>query len=237
MQLKDGTVVDDPRLDRLVSFDERSRSYPVRTLLGAAQPRSYTWPLDIVLDQGSEGACVGFAVAHELRAVPAKVPVLDNADARKLYHRAQQIDEWPGGAYAGASPFYEGTSVLAGIKAAQELGHLSEYRWAFNVDELATAVSRTGPAIIGINWHWDMYTPVRRDEWPVPHSPFWIRPTGPIVGGHAILVRGFNVRADAFCLHNSWGRGWGANGLAWISRTDLGNLLAANGEACIPVKR
>jgi hypothetical protein len=222
-------MMTDPRLDRLVDFDPRSRNYPIRTLLGDAAPRSYTWPLDVVLDQGREGACVGFSVAHELRAIPLKVPGIDDDFAQRLYKRAQQLDPWPGEAYSG-------TSLLAGMKAAQEQGHFAEYRWAFNADDLAAAVSRTGPAVLGIAWHYDMYRPVRTDL-SVPHSPFQVRPTGSVVGGHAILCRGYNVRADAFLLHNSWGASWGDQGRAWITRADLGALLANQGEAVVPVRR
>lgn len=74
MQLRDGSTVEDPRLDRLVQFDERSRGYGIVPLLEAqdkTQPRSYTWGCDIrTLDQGREGACVGFAWAGEAAARP-----------------------------------------------------------------------------------------------------------------------------------------------------------------------
>lgn len=42
--------------DRAVKFDERSKAYPIRTLVAERQPRSYTWK-HLQLDQGSEGAC------------------------------------------------------------------------------------------------------------------------------------------------------------------------------------
>ncbi len=223
-RLRDGSTVDDPRLDRLTQFDPRSKAYPVRAILQTSTPRSYTWPLDIVLDQGREGACVGFSVAHELRAVPLKVPAVDTAMAMRLYKRAQQIDPWPGEDYSG-------TSVLAGVQAAQEQGHFVEYRWSFAIDDLAVAVSRTGPAILGIDWHDSMYRPTHRD------GRWWVAPDGPVVGGHAILARGYSVKLDAFALHNSWGPDWGKNGVAWITRADLGALLDRGGEACIPVRR
>jgi hypothetical protein len=214
----------DPRLDRLEEFDERSRSYAARDLLGTAQPRSYTWPCDTVLDQGREGACVGFSIAHELRAAPVKVAGIDDAFAQRLYKRAQVLDQWPGEDYSG-------TSVLAGMKAVQELGHISEYRWCFGVDDLALAVSRMGPAVLGVAWHESMYRPTVRG------GRAWITRSGPVVGGHAIMCRGFNVKARAFALHNSWGRDWGRDGVAWISWDDMTALLADRGEAVIPVVR
>src|SRR5688572_15007850 len=111
----------DRKLDRLIEFDEKSRSFPIRTLVADKQPRSYSWRGNVVLDQGSEGACVGFAWAHELNARPVVVPDIDAADARSIYTDARKMDEWPG-------EDYEGTSVLAGAKVVQAAGHITEYR-------------------------------------------------------------------------------------------------------------
>jgi hypothetical protein len=70
----------DRTLDRLVEFDERSRNFSAAVGLETYPFRSYTWACDPVLDQGREGACVGFAWAHELSARP-KVIERDNAFA------------------------------------------------------------------------------------------------------------------------------------------------------------
>ncbi len=222
--LRDGTTTGDRRLDRLKQHDPRSAAYPIRALLDTSEPRSYTWPLDVVLDQGREGACVGFSISHELRAKPRIVAGVTNATAQSLYKRAQELDPWPGSNYSG-------TSVLAGVKAAQEAGYYAEYRWASTADELAVAVSRRGPAVLGINWHESMYDPERRND------RHWLTLAGPVVGGHAILCRGYSVRLRAFCLHNSWGPRFGDSGRAWISHFDMAALLAADGEAVIPVVR
>ena len=61
--------------------------------------------------------------------------------------------------------------------------------------------------------------------------------TGPIVGGHAILVRAVSIKRQAVLLHNSWGPGWGANGTAWLRFADLDRLLAEDGECCVPTRR
>lgn len=214
----------DPRLDRLQEFDERSRAYPVRELLTTEQqrkPRSYTWRLAERLDQGSEGACVGFAWAHEAAARPAVIRGLAEADAREVYRRAQQLDAWPGENYSG-------TSVIAGAKACQERGWLTEYRWAFGIDDLELAVGYKGPAVLGLDWHAGMLRPDANGR---------IHPSGPVVGGHAIVCVGVNVKHQTFRLVNSWGAGWGFVGSCYILREDLARLLDADGEACVPVVR
>jgi hypothetical protein len=220
----------DRRLDRRPQWDDRNIQYPIRTILRAEDltlPRSYTWPLDVVLDQGQEGACVGFSISHELRAKPKVVEGVSNATAFALYALAKTLDPWPG-------EDYEGTSVLAGVKAAKQAGYYSEYRWATNVDDLAAAVSRKGPAVLGIDWYDGMYDPTWRSG---DLGGWWIKREGEVVGGHAILARGYSVTRQAFRLHNSWGPGWGYNGMAWISRDDVKYLLADGGEAVIPVVR
>lgn len=212
----------DPRLGRLVQFDERSRAFPVRALIEATRPRSFTWrPGPVVLDQGREGACVGFSIAHELAARPSVIEGVTSATALALYRRAQRIDEWPGEAY-------DGTSVLAGMKAAVEAGFFEGYRWAFGEADLALAVGYKGPAVLGIPWYEGMFD---------PDDDGYLRPTGAVAGGHAILCHGIDVKRDRYKVHNSWGAGWGIGGDAFISREDMRVLLAQQGEAAIPVGR
>lgn len=216
-----------PALGRLVHFDERSRGYPVRGLVEAKKPRTISWRCTTYLDQGNEGACVGFACAHELAAKPIEVSVDFNM-ARGLYHDAQRVDQWEGGAYPGAKPFYEGTSVLAGLKVIQQRGYVPEYRWAFGLDDLILSVSNLGPAIIGVNWYTGMFDTDQRH---------FINISGRVEGGHAIMVRGVSIRKEAFVLHNSWGTKWGRYGQAYISFDDMARLLREDGEAAIPLRR
>lgn len=207
--------------DRIPQFDRRSRKFPIMALVSATQRRSYTWSCAAYLDQGSEGACVGFGWTHEAAARPAVVQNLTNAIARTVYKLAQKYDEWPG-------DNYEGSSVLGGAKAAQKMGWLTEYRWAFGEDDLAMAVGYKGPAVLGVNWYEGMTEPDKNGI---------IRPTGDALGGHCILCNGINVKRGLYRLHNSWGASWGVNGECFISFSDMATLLKKQGEACIPVIR
>lgn len=212
----------DPRLDRLVQFDERSRAFPIRALLpDKAKPRSYTWGCGIWLDQGNEGACVGFSISHEAAAKPVVVLGITDDTARTLYHRARELDDYPG-------EDYEGTSVLGGIKAAQEVGWYPSYSWAFGLDDLILGVGHHGPSVLGLDW--------REGQMDTDANGF-IHATGDVVGGHAILCRGVNVKGRYFTLRNSWGSGWGVNGDCRISFDDMDSLLHSQGEACLPVRR
>ncbi|RLI65907.1 MAG: hypothetical protein DRO67_02020 [Candidatus Asgardarchaeum californiense] len=209
-------------LGRRVQFDERSRNFPIRELVKMKRPRSYTWRCNSYLDQGSDGACVGFGVSHELIARPAEAKGITYDYAMELYWEAQKIDPWEGGAYDGAEPFYEGTSVLAGVKAAQRDGWFDEYRWAFGLNDLILGVGYNGPAVIGVNWYEGMMDTDKHG---------YIKPTGRALGGHCILCNAINVKKKRFTLHNSWGINWGNNGECYISFHDMDTLLYNNGEA------
>lgn len=229
VMLKDSSEVSDARLARLIHFDERSRNFPIREAIEGETPRSYTWRCDAHLNQGREGACVGFAMTHELLARPSVVPGVDAKFAREqVYWEAQKIDPWNGGAYPGASPFYEGTSVLAGMKILKKLGYITEYRWAFGLNDLVLAVGHQGPAVLGVPWYEGMFGVL-----PCGH----VHVTGKVAGGHAILCKGVNVKNQTFTLHNSWGPDWGNQGDALISWNEMGRLLQEQGEAVIPTIR
>jgi hypothetical protein len=219
--LRGGAVTEDRRLDRLVHYDEQSRSYPIRTLVASKPLRSYTWRLPTYLDQGSEGACVGFSWSHELAARPKEVKGINNATALLVYKRARQLDEWAG-------ENYDGTSVLAGAKAVQEAGYISEYRWAFSLDDALLAIGYQGPGILGAYWYEGC---MQTDE------KGFIKPTGEIVGGHAIVVRGINIKNKTVRLANSWGKDWGVGGDCFLTFDDFAYMLKNSGEFCIPVAR
>lgn len=217
------------QLGRIVNFDEKSRDYPITAALPRkASLKTKTWLCSQVLDQGREGACVGFGCAHELIAEPVPVRGVTNKLARELYYAAQRTDQWPGGEYPGATPRYSGSSVLAGAKVLQEQGYITEYRWGFGLEDLQMAVSNIGPAVIGVHWYSNMFR---------PDANGFIHVTGTVKGGHCILVRGIDVEKQAFLLHNSWGPTWGRNGTCWISFSDMGKLLAEEGEVMIPMRR
>ena len=208
-------------LDRVYQPDDRN--FPVRPLLmaiDATKPRSYTWGLVPRLDQGEEGACVGFGFAHELAARPVVVQNVTNDVAFRIYGDAKKIDEWPGENYSG-------TSVLAGAKVLTARGNYVEYRWATDVRDLALAIGYHGPAVLGINWRDGMWD---------PDADGTLHVTGSVAGGHCIICRGYSVRTRRFLLTNSWGPSWGLIGSCYVSEDDMAKLLADQGEACIPVR-
>ena len=232
-KLRDGSIVQDQRLDRLEEFDNKSRKYPIRALHAGKRERSYTWRCNLYLDQGNLGSCVGNGITHELAARPAEVKGLTEQFAvKKIYWPAQREDNFPGGAYPGASPRYEGTSVLAGIRVAQALGYFDEYRWAFSLEDLIMGVGHNGPAVCGFRWREGM---MKTD------SNGFVHATGEEVGGHCVLVRAVNIKKQYFTIRNSWGTQWGWGG-DWggdckISFSDMELLLNSRADAAFFLHR
>lgn len=216
-----------PVLDRIPFFDPRSRNFPVRPLLTAptATPdltRKRVWTPGPLLNQGQEGHCVGFGEAGELGATPVKVPV-DDAFAHDLFFAARRIDRGEGRLYT------DGATVIAGCKAAQELGLIRKYVWCFSIEDVILAILRHSPVVIGINWYESMYETDHRGM---------VTVGGSLVGGHCLYVNGWwpdhpEFSEDVFVWQNSWGTDYGVYGRGFIRREDLARLLAEDGEAVV----
>lgn len=226
-----------PILDWRPRHDPASLAFPIRTALPTATPRKdRQWNVGPITDQGAEGACVGHALTAEAMASPIPVdltrlrqhaPTTPNEFARFLYNMAKFLDPWNG-------EDYDGTSVLAGAKAAQNLGLIKEYRWALGgANDVADAISFKGPVVLGINWYESMYEP----------KDGIVTRGGNLAGGHAILASGITRNSaripgkTTVTLTNSWGEDWGINGQAEMALDDLAGLLRENGEACVPTRR
>lgn len=225
-----------PILNWTPAFDERSKNFPVRAAIPARpKRRTKKWRNGVILDQGREGACVGFGwtaealstpVSVDLKRVKAEAPEDPTAFAHYVYNSAKKIDWWEG-------EDYEGTSVLAGAKVLKNLGLVKEYRWCFRIEDVIDAILTKGPVVLGIYWYDSMYET----------TDGILNVAGQVVGGHCITAVGFKLAKDSptgedtIILQNSWGCSWGTWGLAEIRVRDLKMLLDNDGEACVVTKR
>lgn len=238
------------------TFDHRARFDP-RSLNFRAAPRQRTmptagrvWRHGAVLDQGQEGACVGFGSAGAVAAQPLSRAGVTDTYARNWYKAAQRLDDWPGEAY-------EGTSVLAGCLEGRRREMWSGFRWAKTPAELAAGIVKDelGPAIIGVQWSPQLYdVPATGTLSPdVKLDPNL---------GHCVLLFGYapawsdcspELRADldaiglaraaelicqpAFPLLNSWGESWGDGGVALAPAELVQRWVNARGEFGLPEGR
>lgn len=224
IQLRDGSVTLDPRLDRIVQYDERSRNYQVRELLddpatrrddkGKASLPAFT------LNQRREGqcvldCCVGLRDGSPHRRKP---PILDFETRRGIYHQLQHNDPWQGCSLGGNCPIepdagnaYGGTSVLAGAQYGLANGWWQEYRWIGAgsgqlEDDLIDTLRLIGMIGFGIPWLEGMYRTS-------PSGLLMIE--GAEVGGHAIkgfewaprqrMPQHWTGTRPGVWLHNTWG--------------------------------
>lgn len=215
---------------RLPQTDERSLGFTLNTQGLKEQNTVYPFPEPLELNQGKLGMCVLASIGYDLALAPDYVWGVTIPKLVPYYYLAQQRDSFPGGEYPRAVPQKAGTSILAGMKVIKELGYFDEYRWVYNVQDLALGVGAISPAIIGVNWYSGMMKPNKYGT---------IEPKGKILGGHAICVRGVSFKAGGtFILQNTWGKKWGvAGGCCMLSFENMNRLLSENGEAVFATKR
>lgn len=236
--------------DWAARFDPRSLNYRAAPGVTAMPKTGRIWRHGPVLDQGQEGACVGYGCSGAVAAEPSSRAGVSDTYARNWYHRAQRLDEWPGEAY-------EGTSVLAGCLVGRERKLWTGFRWAKAPSELAAGIGRDelGPAIIGVQWSEQLYD--------VPASgllPADVKLDPNL--GHCVLLFGYapawsdcspELRADldaiglaraaelirqpAFPLLNSWGESWGDGGVALAPAELVQRWVNARGEFGLPEGR
>lgn len=214
---------DDYPLGRVQVDDIRDSNFPMSLEIGQPSalvlPKQKTWRGQPPrLNQGQRGACVGFTGANWMGHLPIYDRVSDTI-GHALYDECKKID---------GIPHIEGTydRALAQVLVAQ--GRIERYLWAQSPDELKAWILTTGSVMVGTPWYSEMFNPDSKHR-------LWI--SGPVVGGHEYLVKGwerkhFNEEAATtgyYRIRNSWGPHWGDNGEAWIKEDLLYRLVFQEG--------
>lgn len=260
LTLRDGSLVEDPRLDRLELFDPESRNYQIRELLDKPLQTSRSLAAKYhlpgpTLDQDQEGQCVAECCVDRRNGSPLKNRPLITVfeDRRTFYHECQHADPWAG-CYLGmrcpiqpSRESYGGTAVLTGMKLGRDRGWWDSFRWigagsGLLEDDVIQTLRTVGGICFGIPWHEGMYE-TKPDG--------LVEVTGKVVGGHAIhgfewiprlrLPRSFQGTKPAVAWHNSWGDAYGITrrrrtGVGFILLDDLLALLERGGEGAVPLK-
>ena len=184
-----------------------------------------------ILDQKSEGACTGFAVAAAINILNQRAGRNIVVSARMLYEMAKRNDEWPGESYDGSSlrgaihgwknmgvcedamwPYFtgakKGSLTIESAKDARNNTLGAYYRLRPVVSDFHAALNETGVIAVSANVHkgWDD---------PADGIIEYYKKAG---GGHAFIIVGYNDKG--FWIQNSWGKGWGDNGVALWSYED-----------------
>jgi hypothetical protein len=251
--LKNGVVTADARLDRIVQFDEASRTYQVRELLDRhprllTRRRRYINP-GPTRDQGEDGACTAFSVTHSMEGTPFKVRKLSETTAKEWYFDNQRNDNWPGGEYPDASPQYAGSSVLASMKTLLQRELITQYRWIGAgsqklMDDLHDTLKYFGPVNVGTYWYESMFDPQ-------PNGLLVVDASRKPAGGHAYCLHDWIAKKlpgtaktqQYVVMQQSWGLSWGVprahggqGGFAYIKVEDMEGLLTNDGEGAVPIR-
>lgn len=204
--------------------DPRSQNFLATV---AASNRQYRyWKRGPTLDQGREGACVGHGVIGSCLASPITLKIPHpQATAFGMYYGSRRIDEWPG-------EDYDGTSVNAGMKLARELGLITGWEWADNIERAKNVLLEEGTLVCGMNWDRKM------DHM---EDSGLLNIGGGVRGGHCIYWYGYarnrkmgSYTGGVFAAVNSWGRDYGKDGRFYMREEDVAAKFEEGAEFAIP---
>jgi hypothetical protein len=186
-----------------------------------------------VLDQGEEGACTGFGLAAVANYLLRRLYPDENKQVspHMLYVMARRYDEWP-------DENYEGSSARGAMKGWHKHGVCSDTAWPdsrhdLSMERALDAIKRPLGAYFRVNPKNLVAMHAAIAEVGILYATAeahrgWdqdrVGKNGIISfskddpGGHAFAIVGYD--AQGFWIQNSWGPGWGKDGLGRISYDD-----------------
>lgn len=240
----------DVRADRL---DLRDRVYqPVLKSLLATYPKtSYIKHIlrcykedNLILDQGDNGACSGYALASVINYLLWKQKdkeeksTTELVSSKMLFNLARIYDEWEG-------EDYEGSSCRGAMKGWHKHGVCSQDYWEFeheeplkgwednsierplgayyrvnkdSISDIQSALCEVGALYVSASIHdgwWKLNDNKDKEVVEVEQDLPKIEYQAFSKGNHAFVIVGYT--RQGFIIQNSWGKGWGNCGFAILS--------------------
>jgi hypothetical protein len=195
-----------------------------------------------ILDQGTEGACTGFALAAVIQYHLGRRAGKKRVSPRMIYELARRYDKWPGEGY-------EGSSARGAMKGWVAHGVATRKTWPDDLhgkEHFTPAVADEARKLPGGAYYRVRHRDVRDMHAALVESGIlyitlmvhsgWKNPSGrgtrvdqgltlPVIerrdaatDGHAVAIVGYTE--EGFIVQNSWGESWGEGGFALLPYED-----------------
>lgn len=196
-----------------------------------------------VEDQGELGSCVGNATAGAIECLQIKDKVkFEDVSRLFIYYQARKME--------GSVNEDAGCIIRDAIKSTNSIGVCSEQLWPYNINKFAdepslscytdakehivtsygridntklanikSALYNRYPVIAGISVYESFESQAVAATGIVPMP----KTTERLLGGHAILIVGYNNKTKRFICKNSWGPNWGDKGYFYIPYSYITN--------------
>lgn len=204
------------------------------------QPVSQTNTVDLrpfctpIEDQGNLGSCTGQAVAGAIELLNKRNKKQTDVSRLYIYYFERLI--------LGTVNYDSGAYIRDGIKATNKYGAPLERLWPYNISQFRTpptrlaledgsrrkvtryerianfdgcmnALARGYPVIFGFLVYSSFLSSAvsRTGRMPYPN----VRRES-LLGGHAVLLVGYDIKKQVFIVRNSWGSRWGDGGYFYM---------------------
>ena len=193
--------------------------------------RTYCSPIE---NQGSLGSCTGQAIAGAIELLNKRNRKPTDVSRLFIYYYERLL--------IGTVNYDSGAYIRDGIKATNKYGASLERFWPYNIskfkqepileakndalrrkvsryervenfDGCIDALSNGYPVVMGFSVYSSFMTTTvaRTGIMPFPNTR-----RESLLGGHAVLIVGYDKTRNVFIVRNSWGTGWGDNGYFYM---------------------
>lgn len=236
---------------RRQAFDERDLRYsaakPIRGLPSSIDLRNQLPPC---YDQGSTSSCTAQGIAGAIQSAQFKAGISVVMPSRLFLYWNERYME-------GDASQDSGAEIRDGMKVSNIYGILPETDWPFdeskvllrppqdayevainerirfyasvnlrNLDSVRLPLSHGYPVIYGF----DVYDYFESDQMSKQGILNMPQPGDGMLGGHCVLIVGYDDKRKMVLVRNSWGPGWAImNGHFWMSYEYLTSDLCSDG--------
>ena len=193
--------------------------------------RPYCSPIE---DQGRLGSCTGNAIAGAIELLMKRNNKFADISRLFIYYYERLLEN--------TVNYDSGAYIRDGIKACYTYGAATENLWPYDISKfrnrpsidavndasrrkvklyervadfngVINAIDNGYPVTIGFDVYssFDSPTVARTGIMPYPNLR-----KETLLGGHAVLIVGYNKNNDTFIVRNSWGKYWGDNGYFYM---------------------